>query len=206
VTITAAQCRHPSVPKPKLSDFATPEYEPPTRYYRFANLHILALDQALRNTGIVEVTFDGPDFRVVGHETLTSSNDLAGNTAVLRAATGYYYTMRQLLMDRIVMGVPQVVVYELPPNTPGMYRPESSMLAASCLSIICEQLGLDYTMVQRQAACTMWASNPKATKTQLKRAMIDKFPFLKGDMAHADEHQWDALAMALTHAWEKSDG
>jgi hypothetical protein len=195
------------LPRPSLGDFAVPGYVPPERRYSFSNVHILALDQALRSTGIVEVLFDGPSFKIEAHETMTSSNDLAGNTAVLRASTGYYYTMRQVIMDRIVMGVPQIVVYELPPNPiPGIWRPEASMLPALCLAIICEQLGLEHHMVQRQAACTLWAANPKATKTQLKRGMIDKFPFLKSAMTKADEHQWDALAMALTYAWEKDDG
>jgi hypothetical protein len=188
--------------RPKLGDFAVHGYEPPERHYRFSNVHILALDQALRHTGMVEVSFEGPHFSVTDHTTLTSSNDLAGNTAVLRAGTGYFFTMRQILMDRIMLGANQVVVYELPPNPNRMYRPESAMMAALCLSVLCEQLSLEAHLVQRQAATTLWAANPKATKTQLKRAIIDKFPFLKTEMAKATEHEWDALAMALTYAWE----
>jgi hypothetical protein len=191
----------PTTP-PRLASFAVGGYEPPVQHYRFSHLHVLALDQALAHTGLVEVTFEGQNFEILDHSTITSSYDLAGNTAVLRGATEYFYTMRQLLMDHIVMGVPQVVVYELPPNPNPMYRPESAMMSALCLSILCEQFNLEHHMVQAQATKTLWAANPKATKVQLKRALLEKFPHLKQAMAKATEHEWDALAMALTYAWE----
>jgi hypothetical protein len=186
--------------RPKLADFAARGYEPPTRDYRFANLRVLALDQALRFTGLVEVAFTGPSFEIIEHSTMTSSNDLAGNDAVLKAATGYFYTMRQLLMDHIVMGEAQVVLYELPPNPNAMFRPESNMLAALCIGILCTQLNLEHYMIQSQAAKTLWAANPKANKTQLKRGILEKFPWLKTVMVGATEHEWDALSFALTYA------
>jgi Holliday junction resolvasome RuvABC endonuclease subunit len=202
--MTAVLTRHPSVPQ--LRDFSTPGYEPPTREYRFGHLRVLALDQALRHTGLVEVTFDGPSFEVVEHVTITTEDDLAGNTAVLRAGASYFYNMRQELMHRMVLGVAQVVVFELPPNPNAMYRPESAMMAALCLKILCEQMNFEHHMVQAQAAKTLWAANPRANKTQLKRGMLEKFPFLKQAMAKATEHEWDALSMALTFAAEGPHG
>jgi hypothetical protein len=133
---------------------------------------------------------------------LTPDYDLAGNTAVLAAGTRYFNEMRQELMDRIVLGTAQVVVFELPPNPNAMYRPESAMMAGLCLKILCEQLNFEHHMVQSQAAKTMWAANPRANKTQLKRGMLEKFPFLKQAMYKATEHEWDALSMALTFAAE----
>jgi hypothetical protein len=198
--MTAVITRHPSVPQ--LRDFSTPGYEPPTREYRFASLRVLALDQALRHTGLVEVVFDGPSFEVTEHTTITSEDDLAGNTAVLWAGANYFYNMRQELMHRMVLGVAQVVVFELPPNPNRMYRPESAMMAALCLKVLCDQMNFEHHMVQAQAAKTMWAANPKANKTQLKRALLEKFPFLKQAMAKGTEHEWDALSMALTFAAE----
>jgi Holliday junction resolvasome RuvABC endonuclease subunit len=192
---------HPS--RPRLVDFATQGYEPPRQDYRFGNLRVLALDQALRHTGLVEVSFERDRFEVIEHQTITTDNDLAGNTAVLEAGAWYFNRMRQVLMDHIVLGMAQVVVFELPPNPNRLYRPESAMMAALCVNIICEQLNFEHYMVQAQAAKTLWASNPKANKTQLKRAMLEKFPFLKQSMAKATEHEWDALALALTYAWEK---
>jgi hypothetical protein len=185
---------------PKLADFATRGYEPPTRDYRFAHLRVLALDQALRFTGLVEVTFEGPRFEVIGHHTLTSDYELAGNTAVLQAGVVYFGAMREVLMNRVVLGTAQVVVYELPPNPNRMYRPESAMMAALCVNILCTQLNLEHHMVQAQAAKTLWAANPRANKTQLKRGILEKFPWLKQEMARATEHEWDALALALTYA------
>lgn len=199
--MTATITRHPSVPQ--LRDFSTPGYEPPTREYRFAHLRVLALDQALRHTGLVEVNFDGSSFEVVEHATITTEDDLAGNTAVLRAGSSYFYNMRQELMNRIVLGMAQVVVFELPPNPNAMYRPESAMMAALCLKILCEQLNFEHHMVQAQAAKTMWAANPRANKTQLKRGMLERFPQLRQEMVKATEHEWDALALALTYASEQ---
>lgn len=200
--MTAVITRHPSVPQPRLADFAASGYEPPTRDYRFGNMLVLALDQALRHTGLVEVSFEGPNFLVIEHATFTTDDDLAGNTAVLAAGTSYYHTMRQELMGRMAMGKAQVVVFELPPNPNRMYRPESAMMAALCLGIICQQLNYEHHMVQAQAAKTLWAANPRANKTQLKRALLEKFPFLKQAMAKATEHEWDALSLALTFAAE----
>jgi hypothetical protein len=200
MTITDVRQRHPATPK--LADFASRDYEPPVREYRFGHLQVLALDQALRHTGMVEVAFDGPSFEVVEHTTFTTEDDLAGNTAVLRAASRYFYDMRQVLMDHIVLGTAQVVVFELPPNPNAMYRPESAMMAALCLRVLCDQLNFEHHMVQAQAAKTLWAANPKANKTQLKRAILEKFPWLKQAMYKATEHEWDALSMALTFAAE----
>lgn len=191
---------HPSIPR--LADFSAKGYEPPPREYRFAHLRVLAFDQALRHTGLVEVEFEGGTFEVYEHATITTEDDLAGNTAVLRAGASYFYNMRQELMHRMVLGTPQVVVFELPPNPNAMYRPESAMMAALCLKIICEQLNFEHHMVQAQAAKTLWAANPKANKTQLKRAIMEKFPFLKQAMAKGTEHEWDALSLALTFAAE----
>jgi Holliday junction resolvasome RuvABC endonuclease subunit len=199
MTVTTTE-RPPA--RPRLANFAVKGYEPPVREYRFADLRVLALDQALAHTGLVEVSFHGPGFEVEEHRTITMDDDMAGNTAVLAAGRAYFGTMRQVLMDHVIMGVPQVVVYELPPNAFGMYRPESAMLAALCVGILCEQLNLEHHMVQAQATKTLWASNPKATKTQLKHALLEKWPFLKQAMAKATEHEWDALSMALTYAWE----
>ena len=106
-------------------------------------------------------------------------------------------------MDHMVLGMAQVVVYELPPNPNRMIRPESAMMAALVLGIVCDQMNFEHHMVQRQAACTLWAANPKATKTQLKHALLERFPFLQQAMAKGTEHEWDALSMALTYAWEK---
>jgi hypothetical protein len=199
---TLTTTRPPTVPK--LASFATPGYEPPVREYRFADLRVLALDQALAHTGLVEVSFHGPTFDIEEHRTIILGDDLAGNTAVLAGGTKYFMSMRQVLMDHIVMGRPQVVVFELPPNPNRLHRPESAMMAALVLSILCDQLNLEHEMVQRQAATTLWAANPKATKTQLKYALLDKFPWLKQYMIKATEHEWDALAMALTYALESN--
>lgn len=192
---------HSSVPQ--LRDFAAEGYEPPVQEYSFGNLRVLALDQALAHTGLVEVAFDGPNFEVMDHETLVMENDLAGNTAVLKAGAWYFDKMRQVLMDHMVLGIAQVVVFELPPNAFAMRRPESSMMAALCLTILCDQLNFENHMVQRQAACTLWAANPKANKTQLKRGILEKFPFLQQSMAKGTEHEWDALALAMTYALGK---
>lgn len=188
---------------PKLADFSTPGYEPPAREYRFAPGLVLGLDQALAHTGLVGVMFLSTSFEIIEHQTLTSDDDLAGNSAVLAAGARYYSTMRQVLMDHIVTGAPQVVVYELPPNPFGMHRFESIMLSALCVGVLCDQLNLEHHMVQTQAARTLWAANPKATKTQLKHALLEQFPMLKTAMAKATEHEWDALAMALTYAFGK---
>jgi hypothetical protein len=186
--------------RPRLASFAVRGYEPPVREYRFADLRVLALDQALAHTGLVEVSFHGPTFEIEEHQTITLGDDLAGNTAVLAGGTKYFMSMRQVLMDHIVMGRPQVVVYELPPNPNKLHRYESAMMGALVLSILCDQLNLEHDMVQAQAVKTLWAANPKATKTQLKYGILEKFPGLKTTMAKATEHEWDALGMALTYA------
>lgn len=190
---------------PKLADFSTPGYEPPVREYRFAPGLVLGLDQALAHTGLVGVMFLSTSFEIVEHQTITMDDDLAGNTAVLAAGKKYFSLMRQVLMEHMVPSGVQVVVYELPPNPTRLHRPESAMMAAMCLGILCQQLNLEHDMVQRQATTTLWAANPKATKTQLKYALLDKFPFLKTAMAKATEHEWDALAMALTYAFGRAN-
>lgn len=199
VTLTDIR-RHPSAPQ--LADFAVRGYEPPTREYNFADLGVLALDQALRHTGLVQVRFNGPKFEVLEHVTFTTEDDLAGNTAVLRAGAKYFYDIRTELTNRLVLGSSQVVVFELPPNPNAMYRPESAMMAALCVKIMCEAMNFEHHMVQAQAAKNLWAANPKANKTQLKRAILEKFPFLKQAMYRGTEHEWDALSLALTFAAE----
>lgn len=203
MTITAIR-EHPS--RPQLSDFSVGDYQPPIREYHFGTMQVLAFDQALRHTGFVEVSFEGPSFLVTEHGTLTTDDDLAGNTAVLRAGATYFTTMRQELMNRMMLGHAQVIVFELPPNPNRMYRPESAMMAALCLTILCQQLNYEHHMVQAQAAKTLWAANPRANKTQLKRALLERFPFLKQAMAKASEHEWDALSLALTFAAEGPHG
>jgi hypothetical protein len=194
---------------PKLTNFAVPGYVPPTKTYRFNDLRVLAFDQALQHTGVVDVVFHGPNIEVIIHKTLTLDRDLAGNAAVLEAGAAYFSAIREEIVAHFVPGYgnPDIIIFEQPPVPFKMFRPESAMMAGLCIKLVCRMGNFPCDMVQAQRAKTVWAANPKASKAQLKRGILEKFPYLKGQMGKATEHEWDALALALTFALgEVSDG
>lgn len=200
-----------SLPGPRLADFAGEGYVAPVKTYRFNDVRVLALDQALKNTGVVDVVFHGPNIEVLSHRTMTFDYDLAGNAAVLDAGTQYFPAIRDEIISHFSPGPPahDVIVFETPPVAfrLALHRTESSMMAALCIRLFCAMSNVSYQMVQHQKATTIWAANPKASKTQLKRSILERFPYLKGQMTKASEHEWDALALAMTHALgEVSDG
>jgi len=187
---------------PRLADFAGKGYVPPVKTYRFRDMRVLAFDQTLKHTGVVDVVFRGTNIEVMNHKTLTFDHDLAGNAAVLQAATLYYEPIRSEIVIHFgfTAGTNPDILFEQPPLANKVIRPESAMMAGLCIKLVCYRAGFPCEMVQAQRTKTDWAANARATKAQVKRGILEKLPHLKGQMVKATEHEWDALALAMTYA------
>jgi len=182
-----------------LSSFAEEGYKAPERAFKFSIGAVQAWDQALATTGMVEVIFGQTQsgrqvIRVTRAITLVPGLPLGGYPAMLKAAVEYEKLIQKYLWF-------QDVVYEdVPAMGFRLYRPESSLLAALAIEMACDKRHIEVSTVPAQVPKTDWAANPKATKVQLKNGILEKFPYLEEPMKRADEHQWDALGVALSHA------
>lgn len=182
-----------------LSSFAAEGHTPSLPEVRFRPGTVVALDQALANTGIVLCRFTEKKCQVLTKDMVSPSYSLSGYPAMLGCAVHYKSFLAARLNDHIICGGAQEVVYEQPAAR-SVFRPESSLLAAYAIELIAEDLNVKASSVQAQVPKTDWASNSRATKAQLRAGIIEKFPELKDQMGRANEHQWDALGIALSHA------
>lgn len=151
---------------------------------------ILAVDQALANTGLI--WFTGPDPIVVeGKGLLRSKGLLDGNEASLNRAAE--------MTDEfdIILGYPHLeyIIYEIPPLGNLVQRPESSLLAAMALRVAARGRNLKTVGVSANKAKRVLTGSGNAAKKKVREALYEKYPVFKG----LNEHQADAAALIIAH-------
>lgn len=163
------------------------------------DLTVIAFDQALANTGWVQVQFKRGHLPIVIEVGMlgTEAPDLKGHAANLTRSLDLYHQFGWVLDRRVC----DLVVHETPPVGSHMSRPESSLLAADGLWHTADRLGLTVKMVANQRAKKILAGNAKVDKRGLRLAVLQHLPDLERRRP-ANEHTYDAAALALTAAWE----
>lgn len=173
-----------------LKNFRTDGEAPPRPKIELPADHpaILAFDQSLSNTGWVDVR----QGEIVGVGTIKTGSPAKakGHLGSLIQASLLVKPIRSLLEER----PGATVVIETPP-VGRLQRPESSLLAASV--IYNETKMISTKIVGAQRGKSFICGNGNAKKAEAHEALAERAKDIPGFDAISNEHQRDALLLAL---------
>lgn len=192
-----AKFRDPNQPRDEKTIVADPRF--PGK-----DIRLLAFDQTLVNCGMVDIT------TVEGRPIITATQTLRTPQFATR---GHELNLdRSVVMQDLVManinrareaGDIDVIVYETPPVANRMARPESSLLGAHCVRYTAYKYGILTVSISAQKAKTTIAGFAKADKKAAHEALKRRYSVLQGYPLLRNEHERDALMLAITYLIER---
>ena len=150
--------------------------------------NVLAFDQALANTGWCLMR---PIYPYVIRTGVIRTDTDIGHEGNLSRTILVHDAVKALIDTHL-----DLVVHETPPVGPGMYRPESSLLAATAIRIAAHDHGVALTMAPAQRAKVRLTGDAQATKADIKAGIKKLWPHLP-ILGPWNEHVRDAIALGI---------